>query len=273
VGKPKLRPIPFKSLPAPFLRLIPTISEYARLTAVDRPEVGPDVQNDYLAHLRVLVAFLSTTAEAGELAPEAVDPLVHRCEDMATQRGAELAETFADLVAGMQAVYAGNRDLIRDAIANDPDLFRELYRDGIRPKQILAVYAQETWDRSEKMGTKLSDRCWYDHRRHCESDGMVWLDGTDIVLFAPGQAPIQANIEEAVASAEVPVLVLTGWSKQDDPHGMAELRTENWYRRTGHRVMHGPFPPVRLYQAIDGMHLQHLAWRHAIGRKAAAAAY
>ena len=273
MGELRLQPVPFKTLPAPIIRLLPTIFTYVRLTAADNAEVGPDVHQRYVAHLRALKAILAAVAQAAGLAPETVEPLVFRCDSMVKLRGAELAETLANLNEGLQAFYKANRKQLRDAITDAPDLYRELYRAEVEPKRILAVYAEETWAESEKMGTKLTDRCWYDHRRHCESEGMVWLDGIDVVLFAPGTRRISMNIEAAVTSAEIPLVVLAGWSKKDDPQNMAELRTEFWYRRSGHRVLHSPFAPVRLYQAIDTLHLRHLAWLHANRRVMAAAAY
>ncbi|MCP4545208.1 MAG: hypothetical protein GY835_01930 [bacterium] len=271
MGRSDLQPIPFKSLPPLFLRLLPTIYEYVRLTAVDGTEVGPVARQLYVSHLKALTAFLSTTAQIAEIDPQIFKPLIYRCNSMATRRGDDLIRVFGDLIEGMQAAYATKRDQVQSAIADDPDLFRELYSAEVKPKSILAVYAEETWDRSEKMEATLTN-CWYDCRCHCESEGVVWVDDVDVVLFAPGQQLIHANIENIVAKAKIPVLVLAGWSKQEDPEDMAELRTEFWYRRSGYRVLHGPFPAIKLYQAIDGLHVHHLASRRATVRSMAATA-
>ncbi len=271
MGGLELKPIPFKSLPRHLLRPFPTLFEFARLTAADA-EVGSVARRRYVANLRALKAMLAVTTRGHELSSEAVEPLIHRCEAMVSLRGAELAAAFEPLMEGMQAIYEADRDAIKEAIAEDPDLYRELYRAEVKPIRVLAVYAEDTWDRSEKMGDKLVDRCWYDHWSHREGEGMVWLDAIDVVLFAPGKKSIGASIEEAVARAEIPILVLAGWIKQKDPQGMVELRLEHMYRTTGFNVLHGPFPPVRLYQIIDKLHLRHLARRDTARLRMVAAA-
>lgn len=271
MGGTNLKPVPFKSLPAPFLRLIPTISEYARLTAARGAEVGPEVRQRFTAHVRALQAFLTAVAQACERATGAIEPLGHRCGAMASLRGAELARCSADLIEGLQAVYRSDRKVIRDSIADAPEHYRELYTSEVRPLKVLAIFADNVWAESEKMGAKLTESCWYDYRRHRESAGLAWLEDTDIALFAPGQQPIRANIEEAVMGAQVPVLVLAGLNKHEDAGGMAELRTAFWYRRLKFRVLHAPFASVRLYRTIDVLHLRHLAWLHAAGRKVEAA--
>jgi len=271
MGGLDLKSVPLKSLPAPFLRLIPTISEYARLTAARGAEVGPEVRERFTAHVRALQAFLTAVAQASERAAGAIEPLRQRCDAMVTLRGAELARSSAHLTKGLQAVYRSDRKVIRNSIAEAPDHYRELYTTEVRPLRILAIYAEEVWAESEKMGAKLTESCWYAYRRHRESAGLAWLDGIDIALFAPGQQPIRANIEEAVMGAQVPVLVLAGLKKHEDAGEMAELRTAFWYRRLKFRVLHAPFASVRLFRTIDVLHLRHLAWLHAAGRKAEAA--
>ena len=45
-------------------------------------------------------------------------------------RGAELAAAFEPLMEGMQAIYEADRDAIKEAIAEDPDLYREHIEAG-----------------------------------------------------------------------------------------------------------------------------------------------
>ncbi len=267
----ELKPIPIKSLPAPLLRSTPTIFEYARITA--EAEVGSVVRRQFTAHLRALKAMLAVLVRGSDVSPLVVEPLIHRCESMSMLRGAELAASFTVLVEGLQTIYETDRKAVREALVGDPDLCREIFRAEVRPKRILAIYAEDTWDRSEKMKAKLVDRCWYDQRRFREGDGMVWLEDTDLVIFAPGKRSIAETIEEAVARAGLPVLVLAGWVKQADPQGMVELRLEHMYRQSGFDVLHGPFPPVRLYQTIDKIHLRHLARYQTTERRLEASAH
>jgi hypothetical protein len=268
-----MKSIPIKSLPSPLLRLLPVIFEYVRLTAVDGTNVGPVARHLYVAHVRIFKTFLRTMAESAQLAPKVVEPLTRRCDSLITLRGADLIDTFSDLVEGVQSFYASDRKRIRDAVDAAPDLFRDLYLAATKPTRILAVYAEDTWAGSEKIESRLTDGCWYDHRPLCESEGVPRLDDVDVELLVPGQRPFRADIEGAVARSAVPVLVLAGSSKQRTQEDMMTRRTEYWYQRRGLRVLHAPFVPVRLYQVIDGLHLRHKARLHATSCRTETAAH
>jgi hypothetical protein len=258
----RLKSIPFKSLPAPVLRLMPVIFEYMRLTGVEKVEVGPVVRDQYVAHVRVLKTFLRELAKAAHLTPGTAVPLMGRCDSLVTLRGTRLVLAFASFVETMQSIYAAHRERIRGAVAAAPHLYRELYLAKVHPKRVLVVYAEDTWAESKKIKAKLTAGCWYDHRRKRASQAVEWLHDVDVVLFAPGLQPIRPRTEEAVVRAGLPLLVLVGWSKPVGQQDLVTFRTEYWYQQSRHHLLHGPFVPVRLYQAIDELHLHHLARQH-----------
>jgi hypothetical protein len=272
VGESMPKPIPLKTLPAPIARLLPTLFEYARQTVDPDIDVGPDVKQLFVAHTRALNAFLTAMASDAGPASDTLAPFVSRCEPLASLRGSDLSFTLADLIVDLQAVYKEHHKHLRAAISSNLVVYRDLYRDVMTPKRIQAIFADETWGESESLGTKLTKRCWYDYQGHHENDGLTPLAEIDMVLYAPGQRPIQRNIEEAVAEARVPLLVLAGLGQGTDSPNMAQFRTTHRYRKLGHCVLVGSFVPVRLYQAIDGHYLRHLAELYVTGGLAATAA-
>jgi len=264
VGESTPKPIPLKTLPAPI--------EYARQTIDPDIDVGSDVKQLFVAHTRALNAFLTAMASDAGPARDTLAPFVSRCGPLARLRGSDLSYTLADLIVDLQAIYKAHRKHLRAAISGNLVVYRELYRDVVTPKRIQAIFADETWGESETLGAKLTNRCWYDYQGHHEADGLTPLAEIDIVLYAPGQRPIQRNIEEAVAEARVPLLVLAGLGQGAGSPNMAQFRTTHRYRKSGHCVLLGSFVPVRLYQAIDGHYLRHLAGLHAMGGLTATAA-
>jgi len=265
VGESTPKPIPLKTLPAPIARLLPTLFEYARQTVDPDIDVGPDVKRLFVAHTRALNAFLTAMVSDAGPARDDLTPFVSRCGPLAKLHGSDLSYALADLIVDLQAVYKTHHKYLRSMISGSLDIYRELYRDVVTPKRILAIYTAETWGDSEALGTKLTKRCWYDYQSHHETDGLALLAEIDVVLFAPDQRPIQKNIEEAVAEARVPLLVLAGLGRGVDSQNMAQFRTIHRYRKLRHCVLQGSLVPVRLYQAIDGQYLRHMAELHAMG--------
>jgi len=276
VGELKLSPIPLKTLPAPLIRLLPVICTYARLTVAEREgsasKLGPQVIQLYRAHVRALEAMFRAAADSAGLEPVAIQPLLQLSYCLGDLRGQGLADAYADLLAKWKALYEIHHDRLRKAMSENPGLYRELYWREVGRRNLLVIYSDETWAAAEKMGSKLSERCWYTCVQCRESEGAVWPAEVDVVLLVPGTRPIQASIERALERAETPVLVLAGLADANTAnggldsnleHNMAVLRTEFRYKTCEYSVLHGPFAPVRLYQAIDKLYLHDLARKHA----------
>jgi hypothetical protein len=276
VGELKLSPIPLKTLPTPLIRLLPAICTYARLTVAEREgsasKLGPQVVKLYRAHVRVLELMLRAAADSAGLEPVAIQPLLQLGYRLGDLRGQQLADAYSDFLAKWKALYEIHHDRLRKAMSENSELYRELYWREVGRRNLLVIYSDETWAAAEKMGRKLSERCWYSCVQCRESEGAVWPAEVDVVLLVPGTRPIQASIERALERAEKPVLVLAGLADtkaakgeldNNLEHNMAVLRTEFRYKTCQYNVLHGPFAPVRLYQAIDKLYLQNLAQKHA----------
>jgi len=144
-------------------------------------------------------------------------------------------------------------------VAANHDRNRDLYRELGQPKKLLICYGEENSSQADSLERKLSDRCYYEY----ESVGQDWsatrAGVADLVVFVPGSRPIPAKTLASVASSGTPFVILIGGNKAEDMANMALMKSEYLYRKSGYNVLHSPFTPPRLYSAIDGIHLRHLA--------------
>jgi len=252
-------PIAIKGLPKPLLRPLPTILAYANLTTSLEYENASRVGRLVTAHLRVFRAMLVLFTRSAGLPPEAIGRLLRKCDTLTGASGSQLLENLNEILRELQAFPPEQVELLKTTARVQSVRLRNLFRDETGPRRVITVHNEETWHLAADLNTKLTDGCWYDCEGCHEEDGPRWLHTTDLVLLVPGKRPIRPDIEQAAMDAQIPIIVLAGVGSEGKRKNMAALRTEHGYRSGNHPVIRRPFAPVRLYQAIDGGYLRHVA--------------
>lgn len=252
-------PLSIKGLPKPLLRPLPTILAYANLKAPLNYENASAVRRLFTAHLRVFRAMLVLFTRSAGLPQEAMRSLLLKCDSLSDSGESDLYEKVLDLLLEVQALNEQYGEILKATAREQKDRLADIFRDETGPRRLITVHNEQTWKLSGDLNTKLITRCWYDSEGCHEKNGPIWLHTTDLVLLVPGQRAIRPDIEQAVIEANIPILVLTGADSTNDPQNMAALRTEHAYRASQHTVLRPPFAPLRLFQAIDGCYLRHVA--------------
>jgi hypothetical protein len=252
-------PLRAKDWVVPFMRPMPAIFTYARLTLQPGEATGAQLADEF----RSLVAALGGTLDAAchevGIPEEGSRVIRRRCTAAAELRGQDLAGALDRICADLVSLQRTYRRELKRLASNEAELFRELYRRTVRPKKIMVIFSGETQDQSERLERKLTERCYYDY----EAVGEDWVSArprtADLVAFVPGERPIPVNILEMVEACSVPMLILMGSDGAADAQNMALLKTEHLYRKSGYSVLRSPFTPLRLYQTIDAILMRHLA--------------
>jgi len=257
-------PLPIKGLAAPLLRPLPTILTYVNLTANAGNGGSSAGRRLFTVHLRAFKAILVALTRSVNIPDEDIRPLLNRCQDLQSAGFWDLSELLAGFMKELQGLHAGCGQLLKDAAKEQKDDLGRLFRAETGPSRLVAVYNDQTWPMAEKLNAKLVDGCWYDSECRHENDGSSWLGSTDLVLLVSGESPVRPDIQKAVKLEKVAALVLKDTGTAKTQQNMAALRTEHLYRQGGHRVLRGPFAPIRLYQAIDGCLVRQLLGQKAV---------
>jgi len=252
-------PMVIKGLPKPLLRPLPTILAYANLTTTLEYENASHMGRLVTAHLRVFRAMLVLFTRSAGLPPEAISRMLRKCDALTGARGSHLLENLNEILRELQAFPQEKRELLKSTAREQSVRLRNLFRAETGPRRLVTVHNEETWHLAADLSTKLIDGCWYDSEGCHEEDGPRWLHTTDLVLLVPGKRPIRPDIAQAAMDAHIPIIVLAGVGSEGKRKNMAALRTEHGYRCGDHPVIRRPFAPVRLFQAIDGGYLRHVA--------------
>jgi hypothetical protein len=246
-------------MPKPLLRPLPTLLAYANLKTPLNFENATSVGRVFTAHLRVFRAMLVLLTRSAGVPSETVGRLLLKCDELSAESGSDIHDDLIELLEQVQEFSDEFGQLMKNTARDQNVRLRDIFRDETGPRRLITVHNEETWKLAGDLNTKLITRCWYDSEGCHEKDGPIWLHTTDLVVLVPGQRGIRPDIEQAVVRANIPILVLTGAGSDTDPQNMAALRTEYAYRSSRHTVLRRPFAPVRLYQAIDGCYLRHVA--------------
>ena len=257
-------PLPIKGLAAPLLRPLPTILTYVNLTANAGIGGNSAGRRLFTVHLRAFKAILIALSRSAKIPEERIRPLLNRCQDLQNAGFWDLSDLLAGFMKELQGLHEGNSQLLKDAAKEQSERLGQLFRAETGPSRLVAVYNDQTWPLAEKLNTKLVDGCWYDSESHHENDGLDWLPSADLVLLVSGESPLRPDIGKAVIQGNVAALVLKEPGPVKSIQNMAALRTEHLYRQGGHRVLRGPFAPIRLYQAIDGCLVRQLLGQEAV---------
>jgi hypothetical protein len=252
-------PVSVKGFPKPLLRPLPTLLAYANLKTPLNYENASAVRRQFTTHLRVFRAMLVLFARSAGLPPETTGRLLLKCDGLADKSESDLYEDIIGLLQDVQDLNEQYGDIMKAAAKDQGERLKDIFRDETGPRRLITVHNEETWKLAGDLNTKLINSCWYDSEGSHEKNGPIWLHTTDLIVLVPGQRSIRPDIEQAIVEANIPIIVLTGAGSKDDPQNMAALRTEHAYRTSQHTVLRRPFTPVRLYQAIDGCYLRHLA--------------
>jgi hypothetical protein len=254
-----ITPIKTAGMVAPVLRPLPVMFAYARLTAESQGRTASLLDNEFNANLRALAAIVDKLGRSSGGSDAACRKVIDRCVAISGLTGVDLATGLDGLCADLTAWHQESGKTLRQAVAADQEGYRDLYRKTVPAKNILLLHVDEPLDQIESLERKLRDRCYYD----CESVPGDWtnarFDGSDFVLFAPTQRPIEANIMATIERHKLPFLILMGQDRSQDQQNMALLKSEFLYRKSGYQVLRNPFNPPRLYYAIDSIGIKHLA--------------
>ncbi len=257
-------PLKIKGLAAPLLRPLPTILTYVNLTANAGNGRSSTGRRQFTVHLRAFKAILIALTRSAKIPDEKIRPLLNRCQDLQSAGFWDLSELLAGFMKELQGLHSGYSQLLKDAAKEQNEHLGQLFRAETGPSRLVAVYNDQTWPMAEKLNAKLVDGCWYDSESRHENDGFSWLGSTDLVLLVSGESPVRSDIEKAVKLGETAAMVLKDTGPANTQQNMAALRTEHLYRKGGHRVLRGPFAPIRLYQAIDGCLVRQLLGQEAV---------
>lgn len=252
-------PLRAKDWVAPFMRPMPAIFTYARLTLRPGEGTAPELLGEFRRTVAALGGTLDAACHEVSIPEEASRVIRRRCGTAAELRGQDLATALDRICADLVSLQRTYRRELKTLASNEAELFRELYRRTVRPKKIMVIYSGQTIDQSERIERKMTERCYYDY----EAVGEDWVSArprtADLVAFLPGERPIPANVLEMVEGCSVPTLILMGTDRATDAENMALLKTEHLYRKSGYSVLRSPFTPLRLYQTIDAILMRHLA--------------
>jgi hypothetical protein len=257
-------PLPIKGLAAPLLRPLPTIFTYVNLTANSGTGGNSAGRRLFTVHLRAFKAILIALTRSAQISDERIRPLLNRCQDLQNVSFWDLSDLLNGFMKELQGLHEGLSPLLKAAAKEQNERLGQLFRAETGPSRLVAVYNDQTWPMAEKLNAKLVDGCWYDSESRHENDGLGWLKSVDLVLLVSGELPIRLDIEKAVKQEKVAALVLKDTGPANIQQNMAALRTEHLYHQAGHRVLRGPFAPVRLYQAIDGCLVRQLLGQPAV---------
>ena len=238
---------------------MPTLLAYARLNTPLDYENAKAVGRVFTAHLRAFRAMVVLFTRGAGLPPDTTARLLVKCDELTDEGEANIHDNLIELLEDLQAVNREYGELLKTTARDQSVRLRNLFREETGPRRLITVHDEETWPMAGDLNAKLIESCWYDSEGSHERDGPLWLHTTDLVLLVPGRRPIRPDIEQAVVKANIPIVVLVGARAADDRQNMAALRTEHGYRHGNHTVIRRPFAPLRLFQAIDGCYLRHVA--------------
>jgi len=257
-----ITPLKVAGLIAPILRPLPTIFNYARLTASTGGKSTQAIDDEFHASLRALAETIEAVSRDAGIPDQNWQPLVDKCIELAQLTGEDLAAGLDGFCAGLTDLHKSHGKDLRKAVAAAPEKFRDLYRQAALPKKLLLCYSEERDDQADSLERKLSDRCHYDYVA-VEGDWTAVSASVDLLVFAPSDKPIPANLLAIAESYGLPFLILMAPSKDENEdeemENMALMKAEHLYRKSGYNVLRSPFTPARLYSTIDGICLRHLA--------------
>lgn len=250
---------PVKGIPGPLLRPLPVLFGFGRLNLSSPEMVRPRARGLFTAHLRAFKAMLVAATRSTGLVPEAVRPVLLRCNALARCRGVELWENLEAFQAELLALHREHGRRIRDGAESAQENLRHLFRVETGPCGLAAVYSEQTWSVAAKLENTLTEGCWYDCLGCHEQEGQLLGKSADVAVFVPGDRPIRPDLERSLVQDGVPILVLAGMGRRPGSSNVAALRTVHHYRQRGYPVLQGQPTRLRLFQAIDGHFLRHLA--------------
>jgi hypothetical protein len=252
-------PLKIKGLIAPLMRPLPTIFTYARLTVDSKGRSVQVLDDEFTASMTALVEIIEKAGRDAGIPREDWRRVQDQCISLVNTRGEDLAAGLDTLCAELTSLHMSYGRDLQKTYSENSHRYRELYRQVAIPKKLLVCYCEEANNQSDSLERKLTERCYYDY----ESVGMDWGENqkgsADVVVFAPSQNPIPANLLARAEGYHMPFLILVGFDKKKDMQNMAMLKSAFLYQKADYHVLHSPFNPPRLYSTIDALYLRHLA--------------
>jgi hypothetical protein len=256
---PMITPLRIKGLVAPVMRPLPTLFNHARLTADGAETPAEALEEAFQANLTALAEILEKIGQDAGLPSASSRPVLDACFDLASLRGEDLAAGLDRFCAQLTALHEAEGKAMRKAVIDGGPAYRDLYRRLVGPKNVLVCCEEGEGSVPESLERKLTERCYYD----CSTVVGDWTaapgSSADVVLFAPSRRPLAKSSLTVAESNGLPFLILTGGNKTEDMQNMALMKAEHHYRQSGYNVLRSPFNPPRLYSAIDGILMRHLA--------------
>lgn len=254
-----IRPLKVAGIVAPIMRPLPTLFTYARLTAQTGGKSTRSLDEEFSANLQALTAIVDEVCQKAGVPPNTCQGILDHLNIISGLTGTELAAGLDKLCAELTELHREHGKDLKKAVAAEPEHYRELYCRHAPPKKLLVCYSDGKSEQADSLERKLTDRCYYEYEGADHEWSTSRAGSADLVVFAPSERPIPANVLAAVHSYGMPLLILMGGNKAEDMQNMALLKSEYLYRKSGHNVLHSPFTPPRLYSTIDAIYLRHLA--------------
>jgi hypothetical protein len=194
---------------------------------------------------------LEAAGDAAELPKTEYRAVIRKAENLACADPRKIVDEIDKLDLELAHFSEVHKSALRQAYNMKPELFKDVYRQHVRARQLVLAYQVGSTEGVPKLQETLSERCYYEVKSVDEGYLRSSLRKANFVVFTPTQEPISSHAIDSVREQGVPFLVLVNLGTDLQGADIVQTRLASLYQRNGMPILHRPFPAIRLFQRID----------------------
>jgi hypothetical protein len=246
-------------VPFQLLRPLPTVFAAVQGVAGEdaRPDMPASVRDEFDSHLICLSQMLDALFEMKTIQPADHQQLSQMIAELRQTECPDLCEKASLFNRRLEEVCEEQQTAVREECRAHPFVFRDIYRNTVRVKQLCLIYQHEITERISSLVDLLAQRCYYDVKTRSEESIKSQPVSSEFVIYAPTQHAGEVYFD-GMPKAGIPLLLMIDLGKRIEDCSIADLRRVFRHQQNNIDVLYSPFPPVRLFQKIDIAYIQNL---------------